>query len=200
MIAYWSGLVAGLSLIIAIGAQNAFIIRQALTRQHVLLIVLFASIADALLIAAGTAGLGALIQAAPAALEFIRWFGVAYLLWFAFNSARNAFKGEALQAAGDVQTSAKKVLLTIAGLTFLNPHCYLDTVIFLGAIGNQFSADKWIFAFGAMTGSFIWFFSVGYGARALSRFMAKPIFWKVLDLVIAGVMVVIAAMLAFLRF
>ena len=200
MIAYWSGLVAGLSLIIAIGAQNAFIIRQALTRQHVLLIVLFASIADALLIAAGTAGLGAVIQAAPVALEVIRWFGVAYLLWFAFNSARNAFKGETLQAGGDAQTSAKKVLLTIAGLTFLNPHCYLDTVIFLGSIGNQFSSNKWTFAFGAMTGSFIWFFTVGYGARALSRFMAKPIFWKVLDLVIAAVMLVIAAMLAFLRF
>lgn len=200
MIAYWSGLVAGLSLIIAIGAQNAFIIRQALTRQHVLLIVLFASIADALLIAAGTAGLGAIIQAAPVALEVIRWFGVAYLLWFAFNSARNAFKGESLQTTGEVQTSAKKVLLTIAGLTFLNPHCYLDTVIFLGAIGNQFSEQRWTFAFGAMTGSFIWFFTVGYGAKALSRYMSKPIFWKVLDLTIAAIMIFIAAMLAFLRF
>lgn len=200
MLAYWSGLVAGLSLIIAIGAQNAFIIRQALTRQHVLLIVLFASIADALLIAAGTAGLGAIIQAAPVALEVIRWFGVAYLLWFAFNSARNAFKGESLQTTGEVQTSAKKVLLTIAGLTFLNPHCYLDTVIFLGAIGNQFSEQRWTFAFGAMTGSFIWFFTVGYGAKALSRYMSKPIFWKVLDLTIAAIMIFIAAMLAFLRF
>lgn len=200
MLAYWSGLVAGLSLIIAIGAQNAFIVRQALTRQHVLLIVLFAAIADALLIAAGTAGLGAIIQAAPVALEFIRWFGVAYLLWFAFNSVRNAFKGESLQTSGEAQTSAKKVLITIAGLTFLNPHVYLDTVIFLGAIGNQFSADKWTFAFGAMTGSFVWFFTVGYGAKALSRFMSKPIFWKVLDLTIAAVMLVIAAMLAFLRF
>jgi L-lysine exporter family protein LysE/ArgO len=200
MIAYWSGLVAGLSLIIAIGAQNAFIIRQALTRQHVLLVVLFASLADALLIAAGTAGLGAIIQAAPIALEFIRWFGVAYLLWFAFNSLRNAFKGETLQANGEAQVSAKKALLTIAGLTFLNPHCYLDTVIFLGSIGNQFNSNKWTFAFGAMTGSFIWFFTVGYGAKSLSRFMSKPIFWKVLDLTIAAIMIFIAGMLAFLRF
>lgn len=200
MFAYWSGLAAGFSLIMAIGAQNAFVIRQALTRQYVFLIVVFAVLADALLIAAGTAGLGALIQAAPVALEFIRWFGVAYLLWFAFNSIRNAFKGETLQASGETQKSAKKVLLTMAGLTFLNPHVYLDTVIFLGAIGNQFSANKWTFAFGAMTGSLIWFFSIGYGAKALSRYMSKQIFWKVLDLIIAVVMIVIAAMLAFLRF
>lgn len=200
MLAFWSGLVAGLSLIIAIGAQNAFIIRQALTRQHVFLIVMFAAVADALLIAAGTAGLGAIIQAAPVALEFIRWFGVAYLLWFAFNSVRNAFKGESLQANGEAQSSWKNALLTIAGLTFLNPHVYLDTVIFLGAIGNQFNDNRWVFAFGAMSGSFLWFFTMGYGAKALSRFMAKPIFWKVLDLLIAVIMVTIAIMLAFLRF
>lgn len=200
MLALWSGLVAGLSLIIAIGAQNAFIIRQALTRKHVFLIVTFAAIADALLIAAGTAGLGAIIQAAPVALEIIRWFGVAYLLWFAFNSVRSAFKGETLDAKGEVQTSVKKALITIAGLTFLNPHVYLDTVIFLGAIGNQFSADKWLFAIGAMTGSFLWFYTLGYGAKSLSRFMSKPIFWKVLDLVIAAIMIAIAALLAFFRF
>ncbi|MFM6977698.1 MAG: LysE/ArgO family amino acid transporter [Micrococcales bacterium] len=200
MIAYWSGLVAGLSLIVAIGAQNAFIIRQALTRQHVFLIVTFAAVSDALLIAAGTAGLGAVIEAAPVALEIIRWFGVAYLLWFAYGSIKNAFKGEALSATGDAQTSVKKIVATIAGLTFLNPHVYLDTVIFLGAIGNQFTDARWLFAFGAMTGSFLWFYSLGYGAKSLSKFMARPIFWKVLDLVIAGIMIFIAAMLAFLRF
>lgn len=200
MLAFWSGLVAGLSLIVAIGAQNAFIIRQALTRQHVLLIVSFAAVSDALLIAAGTAGLGAVIQAAPIALEFIRWFGVAYLLWFAYGSIKNAFKGEVLNASGEAQVSVKKIVATIAGLTFLNPHVYLDTVIFLGAIGNQFTDARWLFAFGAMTGSFLWFFSLGYGAKSLSRFMSKPMFWKVLDLVIAAIMVVIAGMLAFLRF
>ncbi|MEY4499710.1 MAG: hypothetical protein RL319_698 [Actinomycetota bacterium] len=200
MIAFLPGLFSGLSLIIAIGAQNAFIIRQALTRKHVFLIVTFAALADALLIAAGTAGLGAIIQAAPVALEVIRWFGVAYLLWFAFNSARSAFKGETLDAKGVAENSAKKALIAIAGLTFLNPHVYLDTVIFLGALGNQFSADKWYFAAGAMTGSFIWFFTVGYGAKSLSRFMSKPIFWKVLDLVIAAIMIAIAALLAFFRF
>lgn len=200
MLAFWSGLVAGLSLIVAIGAQNAFIIRQALTRQHVFLIVTFAAVSDALLIAAGTAGLGAVIQAAPIALEVIRWFGVAYLLWFAYGSVKNAFKGEALNASGEAQTSVKKIVATIAGLTFLNPHVYLDTVIFLGAIGNQFTDARWLFALGAMTGSFVWFFSLGYGAKSLSRFMSKPMFWKVLDLVIAAIMVAIAGMLAFLRF
>ena len=200
MLAYWSGLIAGISLIMAIGAQNAFILRQALTRQHVLLLVTFAVLADALLIAAGTAGLGAIIEAAPVALEFIRWFGVAYLLWFAFSSARNAFKGETLHSEVVAKASTKAILITMFGFTFLNPHVYLDTVIFLGAIGNQFSQEKWHFAFGAMTGSFIWFFSLGYGAKALSRYMSKAIFWKVLDLTIAAIMVSIAAMLAFLRF
>ena len=200
MLAYWSGLSAGISLIMAIGAQNAFVLRQALSRQHVLLLVTFAVLADALLIAAGTAGLGAIIQAAPLALDFIRWFGVAYLLWFAFSSARNAFKGETLHSGVGAKVSTKAILLTMFGFTFLNPHVYLDTVIFLGAIGNQFSQEKWHFAFGSMTGSLIWFFSLGYGAKALSRYMSKAIFWKVLDLAIAAIMFLIAAMLAFLRF
>lgn len=199
MIAFLPGLFSGLSLIMAIGAQNAFVIRQSLTRQHVFLMATFCFLADALLIAAGTAGLGALIESAPIAMEFIRWFGVLYLLWFAINSMRSAFKGDVMDIEGGKKVSAKTVLLTIAGLTFLNPHVYLDTVIFLGALGNQF-ADKWIFAIGAMCGSAIWFYSVSYGARALSRFMTKKLFWKVLDLVIAAIMIGIAIMLAFFRF
>jgi len=199
MIAFLPGLLSGLSLIMAIGAQNAYVIRQALARQHVFLLATFCFLADAILIAAGTAGLGALIESAPIAMEFIRWFGVLYLLWFAFNSAKSAFKGDVMDVSGGTKLSIKKTLITIAGLTFLNPHVYLDTVIFLGSLGNQF-ADKWIFALGASCGSAIWFYGVSYGARGLSSFITKPLFWKILDISIAAVMVAIAVMLAFFRF
>lgn len=200
MIAFFPGLITGLSLIIAIGAQNAFVIRQGLTKKHVLLVVTVCAIADALLILIGIAGLGALIQGMPLLLEVIRWFGVAYLIWFGIRSIRSALKDQALDASGVQGGSALKVLLAVLGFTFLNPHVYLDTVILLGAIGNQFGEDRWWFGFGAALGSVLWFSAIGFGAKAASRFMAKPIFWKILDSLIAVVMFGIAAMLAFYQF
>lgn len=200
MIALVSGLLTGLSLIIAIGAQNAFVIRQGLTKKHVFLVVAICAVSDALLILLGVAGLGALISGLPWLLETIRWFGVAYLTWFGIKSIRSAFKTQSLDASGQQSASAKAVVLSVLGFTFLNPHVYLDTVILLGSIGNQFGPDKWWFAFGGAIASMLWFSSIGFGARAASRFMAKPVFWKVLDLVIAGVMFGIAIMLAFYSF
>lgn len=200
MIAFLPGLLTGLSLIIAIGAQNAFVIRQGLTKKHVLLVVAICAISDVLLILLGVAGLGALISGLPWLLEIIRWFGVAYLTWFGIRSIRSAFKTQALDASGVQSGSAKTVVLSALGFTFLNPHVYLDTVILLGSIGNQFGQDKWWFAFGAVVASILWFSSIGFGARAASRFMAKPVFWKVLDLVIASVMFGIAIMLALYGF
>ena len=200
MIAFIPGLLTGLSLIIAIGAQNAFVIRQGLTKKHVLLVVAICAISDALLILLGVAGLGALISGLPWLLEIIRWFGVAYLTWFGIRSIRSAFKTQTLDASGVQSSSAKSVVLSVLGFTFLNPHVYLDTVILLGSISNQFGQDKWWFAFGAVVASFLWFSSIGFGAKAASRFMAKPVFWKVLDLVIAAVMFGIAILLAFYTF
>lgn len=200
MLAFWSGLFSGLSLIMAIGAQNAYVLRQALTRQHVFMTATFCFVSDVILIVAGTAGLGALIHAAPFAMEIIRWFGVAYLLWFAFNSVRSAFKGEVMDTSGGKVVTTKAVLITLFGFTYLNPHVYLDTVIFLGALANQFADYKWTFALGVSIGSAIWFYSLAYGARGLSRFMTKKVFWKILDLSIAAIMVAIAIMLAFFRF
>lgn len=200
MIASLPGLLAGLSLIIAIGAQNAFVIRQGLTKKHVLLVVAICAISDALLILLGVAGLGALISGLPWLLEIIRWFGVAYLTWFGIRSIRSAFKTQTLDASGVQSSSAKGVVLSVLGFTFLNPHVYLDTVILLGSISNQFGQDKWWFALGAVVASFLWFSSIGFGAKAASRFMAKPVFWKVLDLVIAAVMFGIAILLAFYTF
>jgi L-lysine exporter family protein LysE/ArgO len=194
------GLLAGFSLIIAIGAQNAFVIRQGLTKKFVLLTVLICAFSDALLIALGASGLGALIKANKNILEFVRWFGVAYLLWFAFKSARSAFKKEVLNSAGEASADKKSVILTVLGLTFLNPHVYLDTVILLGSISNQFGSDKWFFVTGAIFASFLWFTSIGFGAKSASRFMSRPIFWKILDSLIAVIMLSIALFLALYDF
>ena len=194
------GLLAGFSLIIAIGAQNAFVIRQGLTKKYVLLTVLICAFSDAILIALGASGLGALIKSNKNILEFVRWFGVIYLLWFAFKSAKSVFKKEVLNSAGEASADRKSVILTVLALTFLNPHVYLDTVILLGSISNQFGTDKWFFVIGAMLASFIWFTAIGFGAKSASRFMSQPIFWKILDLIIALVMVSIAAFLAFYNF
>ena len=200
MFAIIPGLLAGLSLIIAIGAQNAFVIRQGLTKKFVLLTVLICAISDALLIALGASGLGALIKSNKNILEFVRWFGVAYLLWFAFKSAKSALKKEVLNSAGEASADQKSVILTVLALTFLNPHVYLDTVILLGSISNQFGSDKWFFVIGAMLASLIWFTAIGFGAKSASKFMSRPIFWKILDSIIAAIMLSIAAFLAFYNF
>ncbi len=196
MFAYFAGLFTGWSLIVAIGAQNAFVIRQGLTRKFVFVVVAICALADALLIALGVAGLGALIKGLPWMLELIRWFGVAYLVWFGIKSIRSAMKSDSLDARGESSATMRGALLTVLAMTFLNPHVYLDTVIFVGSVANQFGALRWQFAFGAMTASLVWFFALGYGSRAAARFMSKPIFWRVLDSAIAVIMFSIAAVLA----
>jgi len=200
VIAILPGLLTGFSLIIAIGAQNAFVIRQGLRREHVLLIVLICAISDAALILVGTGGLGRIIQGNQIALEIIRWFGVAYLTWFGLRSLRSAFKSQSLQVGEVLQARAGDVARSALALTFLNPHVYLDTVILLGSVANQFESDRWYFALGACLASVIWFTTIGFGARSASHFMSKPIFWKILDTLIALVMFTIAITLAFYTF
>jgi L-lysine exporter family protein LysE/ArgO len=200
MFAFLPGLFTGLSLIIAIGAQNAFVIRQGLTRRHVFTVVAICTIIDASLIALGIGGLGAAIQGLPWLLEVIRWFGVAYLTWFGIKSVISATKSQTLDPSGVESKSVGKVIVTVVTLSLLNPHVYLDTVIFVGGVGNTFGDNRWYFAFGAMLASLIWFTSIGYGAKAASRFMSKPIFWKVLDAVIAVIMFSLAVTLVFFKF
>ena len=200
VIALIAGFFSGLSLIVAIGAQNAFVIRQGLLRSHVALVVTVCSLADAFLIILGIGGLGKIIQSQPQALEFIRWFGVAYLIWFGVKSVRAALSPQSLDVQGENEKSAWKVLLTVLTFTFLNPHVYLDTVILLGSIANQFSDHRWFFALGASLASVVWFTSIGYGARAASQWMSHPIFWKILDSVIAAIMFTIALTLALYKF
>ncbi len=200
MIAALTGFATGLGLIIAIGAQNAFVLRQGLRREYVFPIVLFVSLSDALLIVVGIAGLGAVIQGFPVALEVIRYAGAAYLTWFGIGALRRAMKPATLEAASESKGSVVGALLSIAALTFLNPHVYLDTVILLGGVANQFNDDRWIFGLGAATASFVWFFSLGYFAKFLSRFVSNPKFWRVLDSFIAVVMFTIAVLLLFADF
>ena len=200
VIALVPGFLTGLSLIIAIGAQNAFVIRQGLSRSHVLLVVLVCAASDALLIFLGTGGLGTLIQSKPDLLEFIRWFGVLYLSWFGLKSLRSVFSSQSLEVGDGASSTRKTAIFSVLGFTFLNPHVYLDTVILLGSIANQFEDDRWFFALGASTGSFIWFAAIGFGAKAASRFMSRPIFWKILDSIIALVMFSVAIFLALYDF
>ena len=200
MLALLPGFLTGLSLIIAIGAQNAFVIRQGLTRKHVLTVVLVCIASDVALMALGIAGLGALVMSAGWVLEIARWFGVAYLLFFAYRSAISAFKNQSLSAADTPSGSHKQVILTVLALTWLNPHVYLDTLILVGSIANSFGENNWYFGAGAMFASVVWFFGLGYGAKAASGIMSRPLFWKILDLSIAAVMTTIALLLAFYRF
>jgi len=200
MFAFLPGFFTGLSLIIAIGAQNAFVIRQGLTRRHVFTVVAICTIIDASLIALGIGGLGAAISGLPWLLEVIRWFGVAYLTWFGIKSVISATKSQSLDPSGAESKSIGKVIATVVTLSLLNPHVYLDTVIFVGGVGNTFGDNRWYFAFGAMLASLVWFTSIGYGAKSASRFMSKPIFWKVLDAVIAVIMFALAVTLVFFKF
>jgi L-lysine exporter family protein LysE/ArgO len=200
MFAFLPGFFTGLSLIIAIGAQNAFVIRQGLTKRYVFTVVAICTVIDASLIALGIGGLGAAIASLPWLLEVIRWFGVAYLTWFGIKSLISATKTQTMDAAGVESKSAGKVITTVLAMSLLNPHVYLDTVIFVGGVGNTFGENRWFFAYGAMLASLVWFTSIGYGAKAASRFMSKPVFWKVLDGIIAVIMFTLAITLVFFKF
>jgi L-lysine exporter family protein LysE/ArgO len=192
-----AGFGTSLGLIVAIGAQNAFVLRQGLTKKHVGIVVAICAASDALLMAAGTAGLGAVLQGTPWLLQAFRWLGVAYLVWFAIQSIRASRKHATLEPAEAKSLPLGKVIVTLLTFTFLNPHVYLDTVLLVGSIANSFAENRWFFMIGAAAASLIWFTSLGFGARSLSRFTSSPRFWQVLDLLIAGVMLVIAATLAF---
>ena len=200
VIALITGFFTGLSLIVAIGAQNAFVIKQGLLRSHVTLVVFVCAISDALLIIVGTGGLGRIIQSKPDLLNVIRWFGVIYLTWFGIKSVRAAFRNETLTASDKSAESWKKVLVTVLAMTYLNPHVYLDTVIFVGSLANQFESQRWYFALGACIASGVWFSVIGYGARSASHLMSKPIFWRILESVIAAIMFTLAITLAFYKF
>lgn len=191
-----AGVGFGLSLIIAIGAQNAFVLRQGLRREHVFAVVAVCALSDVLLIAVGVGGLGSLIQAAPWLLDTMTIGGAAFLIVYGLLAARRAFRPSAIDAdAAGKPTSLRTAVTTCLALTWLNPHVYLDTVILLGSVAGSHGDDRWWFGLGAAIGSIVWFTVLGYGARALRPLFAKPTAWRVLDVLIAVVMFAIAASL-----
>ncbi|GGA92961.1 amino acid transporter [Brucella endophytica] len=184
-----SGFLLGASLIIAIGAQNAYILRQGLLRQHVFVLCLICALSDALLITAGVAGLGTLLAHSPMLIAAVTLGGAVFLFSYAFVAFRRSFKPEAMEARGKGAASLKAAVATCLALTFLNPHVYLDTVLLLGSLSARFEgADRIAYGAGAAVASFVWFFGLGYGARLLQPVFAKPAAWRILDCLIGFVM------------
>ncbi len=189
------GFALGLSLILAIGAQNAFVLRQGLRRAHVAPVCLACALSDAVLIAAGVAGFGWLVEAAPRAVPAMTWGGAAFLFLYGAVSFRAALRGgAALRAAEDGTGGLRAALLTCLALTWLNPHVYLDTVVLLGSVASTDPRPA-LFGLGAVTASFVFFFALGYGARALSPLFARPAAWRALDAVVGATMWALALML-----
>ena len=192
-----AGLLTGLSLIVAIGAQNAFVLRQGLLRQYVGPVVAVCAVSDLVLITAGVAGIGAIVQHAPAALTVVRWLGVAFLTAYGVRSLWRARHAGALAASTDSEPRLRDAVLQITALTGLNPHVYLDTVRLVGSIAaHPGPTGKWWFAAGAALGSIGWFTALGYGARLAAPLLGRPRSWQVLDVLIGITMLAIAVGLA----
>jgi len=190
-----AGFGLGLSLILAIGAQNAFVLRQGIRRSHVFAVCLTCALSDALLIAAGVAGFGSLAQAVPWIETVMRWGGALFLIAYGARALLSAWRGGAvLSVEGGAVEALGPVLATCLALTWLNPHVYLDTVVLLGSVAAQYE-DRLSFAVGAMTASFVFFFTLGFGARRLAPLFARPQAWRVLDLGVGLLMWAIAAAL-----
>ena len=200
-----AGLGLGFSLIVAIGAQNLFVLRQGIRREHVFVVAAICAVSDAVLIVLGVSGIGFVLLAVPWLIDVVRWAGAIFLVVYGLMAARRAWKpsGEALDAtepaAGRVDGTATTVttagtrlmpvVLTCLALTWLNPHVYLDTVFLLGTVANTHGDARWLFAAGAVIASIVWFFGLAFGARYLGRWLSTPRAWRILDAIIAVVMI-----------
>ena len=194
--ALFKGFAASAALIIAIGAQNAFVLRQGLKREHVLAVVLVCALSDALLITLGIAGLGTLVRQSPLLLEVARYGGALFLIGYGIVAARRAWASAAMSLPPSTPMSLAAALAACLAFTYLNPHCWLDTVVLVGSIASQQPDGQRVwFGAGAVAASFVWFFALGFGARLLDRWFARPLAWKILDGAIALVMWTLAASL-----
>ncbi|APE42863.1 amino acid transporter [Sulfitobacter alexandrii] len=192
MSSFLPGFALSLTLILAIGAQNAFVLRQGLRQAHVFWVCMTCALSDAVLIAAGVAGFGGLAEHLPWFEPLMRYGGAAFLIWYGAQNALSAWRGgAALAVAGGDGAGLGATILTLLALTWLNPHVYLDTVVLLGSISAQYP-DRLAFGAGAVLASFCFFFSLGFGARLLGPLFANPRSWQVLDAVIALTMWAIA--------
>jgi L-lysine exporter family protein LysE/ArgO len=193
-----SGFFLGASLIIAIGAQNAFILRQGLLRSHVFLLCLICALSDAVLIAGGVAGLGTIISRSPGLIAVVTLGGAVFLGTYAFLAFRRALHPHAMRAEAENGLTLKAAVATCLAFTFLNPHVYLDTVVLLGSLSAAYEGvGRLAYGAGAAVASFIWFFGLGYGARLLQPVFARPAAWRVLDVIIGIVMSLLALSLLY---
>ncbi|MFJ5263112.1 LysE/ArgO family amino acid transporter [Streptomyces sp. NPDC088387] len=192
-----AGFGTGLSLIVAIGAQNAFVLRQGVRRDAVLAVVGICALSDALLITLGVAGVGAVVVAWPGALQMIGWIGGAFLLCYGALAARRVIRpaADGLRADGEEAGSRRRAILTCLAMTWLNPHVYLDTVFLLGSVAADRGPLRWTFGLGAVVASLCWFAALGFGARLLSRWLSRPAAWRVLDGLVAVTMIALGVML-----
>jgi len=196
--AYLAGLGTGASLIIAIGAQNAFVLRQGLQRRHVALVVTICTLSDILLILLGVAGMGLVVQRQVGLLQWLRYIGALFLLGYGLLAAWRAYRGTSgLQPIGGATDDRRwRVVLVCLGFTLLNPHVYLDTVVLLGSVSTRYAgATRWWFAGGAATASVAWFTALGFGARLLLPWFRSTLAWRVLDAFVALLMLALAAVL-----
>ncbi len=188
--AYIPGFLLGLSLIMAIGAQNAFVLRQGLRQEHVFAVCLTCALSDAILISVGVAGFGLAVGALPWLESALRYGGALFLFAYAARSLISALRArhDSLTPSATQATGRAAALATCLALTWLNPHVYLDTVVLLGSVSSQHDGHKTAFALGAISASFAFFFALGYGARLLRPIFANPNAWRVLDGCVAAAM------------
>ena len=190
---YFAGFSLGLSLILAIGSQNAFVLKQGIKKNHVFIICLVCAISDAILILLGVSGFGVLIKQYPIIETMARYGGATFLFIYAFLSFKSAFTVEhALTASAKTEDNVIKIVMTCLAFTWLNPHVYLDTVVLLGSISTKYYPEHFVFAFGAMSASVVFFFTLGYGARLLAPLFKQAKAWKILECIVGITMTVIA--------
>jgi L-lysine exporter family protein LysE/ArgO len=191
-----AGFGTGMSLLVAIGAQNAFVLRQGVRREAVLPVIAICAASDAVLITIGVGGLGALITAWPTMLTAVRVVGAAFLLCYAVIATRRVFRASSLEGSGPAVRSGRRAVLSCLAMTWLNPHVYLDTVLLLGSVAATHGALRWQFGLGAALASLCWFAALGFGARLLTGFFRRPSSWRVLDALVATTMLVTGLSLA----
>jgi L-lysine exporter family protein LysE/ArgO len=191
-----TGFLTSLTLIAAIGAQNAFVLRQGIRGEHVVAVVALCTVSDMVLIAAGIAGFGALVAAHPGVVTIATIGGAVFLIGYGLLAARRAINPGTLTPADSAPARLAGVVATCLALTFLNPHVYLDTVVLLGALANDHADNRWLFGVGAVTASAVWFTTLGFGARRLKGLFATPSTWRILDGVIAATMITLGVVLA----
>ena len=186
----------GLSMIVPIGVQNAFVLSNGVRGQHRFPVALVCGLSDAVLITLGVAGVGALIASSEILVGVARWGGAAFLIWYAYGALKRAWQGESMTLAADDGRALRAALLTTLAVTWLNPHVYLDTVVLLGGMAAQHPGDgRYMFGVGAALASFVWFFSLSYGSRLLAPLFARPVAWRILDSAVAAIMLILAGKL-----